>query len=81
MQNTAISFMVLTDFKYGKIDAIIDFLKENFDIEKTEYLELLTIRHFTEEAISKYNKGKDIILTQKGTKTIHLIIKPRKIDF
>ena len=81
MQNTAISFMVLTDFKYGKIDAIIDFLKENFDIEKTEYLELLTIRHFTEDAISKYNKGKDIILTQKGTKTIHLIIKPQNIDF
>lgn len=81
MQNTAISFMVLTDFKYGKIDAIIDDLKEVFEIEKTEQIELLTIRHFTQETINQYTKNRNILLTQKGIKTVHFLIKPQTTNF
>lgn len=81
MQNTAISFMVLTDFKYGKIDAIIEDLKEIFEIEKTEQIELLTIRHFTQETINQYTKNRNILLTQKGIKTVHFLIKPQATNF
>lgn len=75
MQNRAISFSVCTDFKYGKIDAVVEELEDFFDIERNDTLQLLTVRHYNSDTLSKITEGKKIILTQKSIDTIQYLIQ------
>ncbi len=74
MQNGAISFSVCCDYDY-KILPMIAELSESFAVKSNENLELLTIRHYTEEAIAEYSKGKEILLEQKSRQTVQLVLR------
>ncbi|MFY7860726.1 MAG: aspartate kinase [Chitinophagales bacterium] len=74
MQNTAIEFMVVTDEKLGKNEQIREALSEDFDITIQNKLKLMTIRHFDQPSLSKYSQSPNVIVTQKGLDTIHLLI-------
>jgi aspartate kinase len=73
MQNTAISFVVCTDFKFGKIDAVISELTKNFEIKKTESLTLLTIRHHDEKTEKKLSKNQKVLLVQRSEDTVQML--------
>jgi aspartate kinase len=75
MQNTAIEFCVATDEKLGKNELIVEDLKDDFDIKIFTYLEMLTIRHFNQEVMDKYTKGKKQVLAQKTDTTVQYLLK------
>jgi aspartate kinase len=75
MQNTAIEFCVATDEKLGKNELIVEDLKANFDIKIFTDLEMLTIRHYNQEVMDKYTKGKLQVLAQKTETTVQYLIK------
>ena len=74
-QHTAISILCCFDDHKEKIDKLALAAAEIFDVELEKNLTLLTIRHYTDEVIEKLSKGKFILLEQKTTKTIQMLMR------
>ncbi len=75
MQNAAISFSIVVDFKQEKIENIIHELSSDFTITQNSRLTLLTIRHFNQSIIDKLTKDKDILLRQISRNTIQVLMR------
>jgi aspartate kinase len=73
-QNGAISVVCCLDDKPEKIEKLALAAEEIFDVKLQKGLTLLTVRHYTDEAIDKQTKGKTILLEQKTTETIQLLM-------
>ena len=74
MQNSAVSFSVCVDHT-ERVAPMLDEMKETYTAFSNESLELLTIRHYTEEILERYSSGKEIFLEQKSRQTIQLVMK------
>ncbi len=77
-QNTAISLMICIDDIPEKTEKIALKASEIFDVQIQKDLTLLTIRHYNSEMIDKLTKKKEVILEQKTTETIQLLMKHEK---
>ncbi len=73
----AISFSVCTEYKDERTKALIKELKKDFEVKYNINLELLTIRHYTEEKIDELTKGKEILLQEKTRNTIQILMRKR----
>jgi aspartate kinase len=74
-QKTAISLLCCFDLHPEKVDQLAQEAAAYFDVELEKNLNLLTIRHFNEKSLDQYVNGKEIILEQKTTKTIQMLIR------
>ena len=75
IQNSAISFSVCVDNKFGNFDAFHTELKNEFKIEFQKEVDLYTIRHFntaTKDTITKLGKT---LLSQTNKETIQIVLK------
>lgn len=75
IQNSAISFSVCVDNKFGRLEELITELKAKFKVTFEENVSLYTIRHFNSEAAKKIEEGKEILLKQLGTETYQVVAK------
>lgn len=75
IQNSAISFSVCVDNKFGRLQELLDRLKSRFKVVCHEGVSLYTIRHFNTEAIASLQNGRDILLEQRGKETVQLVVK------
>ncbi len=75
MQNAAISFSIVVDFKKEKIENIIVQLQNDFSITRNDSLSLLTIRHHNQGIIERLTKDKDILLRQISRNTIQVLMR------
>lgn len=75
IQNSAISFSVCVDNKFGKLQDLLEVLKKKFKVVHHENVSLYTIRHFNEEAIKSLENGREVLLEQRGKETIQLVVK------
>jgi aspartate kinase len=75
IQNSAISFSVCLDNKFGKLQELLDLLKSRFKVVYHEDVSLYTIRHFDAESIASLQNGKEILLEQRGIETVQLVVK------
>ena len=78
IQNSAISFSVCVDNKFGKLEELLDILKGKFKVVHHEDVSLYTIRHFNSEAIASLENGREVLLEQRGKETIQLVVKESK---
>ncbi len=74
-QNGAISLLCCFDDKTEKLEKLALTASEIFDVQIQKNLTLLTIRHYTEEKIKELTKGKIIVLEQKTTETIQVLMR------
>ena len=74
-QNAAISFSACIDNTPNRIQELLEELETNYTVRKNEGLELITIRHFTPEAVAQHTKGREILLEQKSRHTIQMVVK------
>jgi aspartate kinase len=74
-QNGAVSLLCCLDDKPEKIEKLALAASEIFDVQLEKNLTLLTIRHYTEEKIDELTKGKKIVLEQKTTETIQVLMR------
>ncbi len=74
-QNGAISLLCCLDDNTEKIEKLALAASEIFDVQLEKNLTLLTIRHYTEEKIAELTKGKVIVLEQKTTETIQVLMR------
>ena len=74
-QHTAISLICCFDDHAEKIDQLAAAASAIFDVELERNLSMLTIRHYTNEKIESLTKGKQILLEQKTTTTVQMIMR------
>lgn len=76
MQNTALSFSIVVDSKRVSIQRILEEFGEEYEVRYNSGLELLTIRHYTDELIHSLVGQKEILMQQYSRSTARLILKP-----
>jgi len=75
MQNSALSFSICVDNDLQKIPPLIEDLKKEFKIYYNTALELVTIRHYDDEAINMICCNKEILLEQKSRNTVQFVLR------
>jgi aspartate kinase len=75
IQNSAISFSVCLDNKFGRLDELLSNLKSRFKVTCEEDVSLYTIRHFNAKAIESLLNGHEVLLEQRGKETVQFVIK------
>ena len=75
IQNSAISFSVCIDDKFGNFNSLKSILCLKFKISYNENVSLFTIRHFDEKAAQIVEKNKVVLLKQVSRETMQIITK------
>ncbi len=75
IQNSAISFSVCIDDKFGNFNELKTILSKKFKIAYNENVSLYTIRHFDEKASQMVEQNKDVLLKQVSRETMQIITK------
>ena len=74
-QNAAISFSICIDDIPEKIEQIALQASSIFDVQIQKNLSLITIRHYTPSSAEAILKNKEIILEQKTSETIQVLVR------
>lgn len=75
IQNSAISFSVCLENTYNNLEKLLQHLKAKFKVTAHENVSLYTVRHFTDEAITKLEKDKSVLLKQLTQQTVQIVTK------
>jgi len=75
VEASAISINVCVDDERTKIDALLTDLKNDYSVFYNEDLEMLSIRHYTPEAIKRITSGREILLEQKARSTVRFVVR------
>ncbi len=75
IQNSAISFTVVVDNKYHKLEELLTRLRSNFKVRYNENVTLYTIRHFKEKEVEKMESGLEVLLKQQSRDTMQLVVR------
>ncbi|MFK8059202.1 MAG: aspartate kinase [Polaribacter sp.] len=74
IQNSAISFSVCIDNKFDKFDDFYNELKTQFKIDVQKGVDLYTVRHFDDKAITDIEAKGTSLLTQVNKETIQIVL-------
>jgi aspartate kinase len=75
IQNSAISFSVCVEDKFGNFNDLNSILSKKFKVDFTENVTLYTIRHFNEQAAQTVEENKTVILKQVSRETMQIVTK------
>lgn len=75
IQNSAISFSVCADDKFGHFEQLKTALSGRFKVTYNENVSLYTIRHFTDAAAKIVEEGKIVLLRQISRETMQIVVK------
>ena len=75
IQNSAISFSVCIEDKFGKFNELKNILSKKFKVAYNENVSLYTIRHFTAAAAEIVEKDKTVLLKQISRETMQVVTK------
>lgn len=73
-QNSAISFSVCVDHYGDNLLSLIDELSENYKVRYNQNLELVTIRHYTAEAVQRIIDGRKVMMEQRSRNTAQFVL-------
>jgi aspartate kinase len=75
VQASAVSINVCVDDERVKVDSLIADLKTEFTAVYNETVEMLSIRHYTTEALERITKGREILLEQRTRSTVRFVMR------
>ncbi len=75
IQNSAISFSVCMEDKFGNFNEVKTILSKKFKVSYNENVSLFTIRHFDENAAKMVEKDKTVLLKQVSRETMQIVTK------
>lgn len=73
IQHTAISLVISINHEDYKIQPFLKAVQERYNTKRNENLNLLTLRHYTEEELKELYSKKAIILEQRTRSTVQLL--------
>jgi aspartate kinase len=74
MQNSAISFSICVDADPQKITPLIEYLGKDYETRYNKGLELFTIRHYSDEAVTRIAGGRKIMMELRSRNTVQLVL-------
>lgn len=75
IQNSAISFSVVINNKYNRLDDLLLALRAKFKVAVTENVKLFTVRHFDQKAKAQVRGyGDKILLEQRTRETLQVVL-------
>jgi len=75
VEASAVSIDVCVDDEKPKLDSMLISLKDEFSAVYNEDVELLTIRHYTPEAVARITSGREILLEQRTRSTVRFVVR------
>ncbi|MBO4751212.1 MAG: aspartate kinase [Bacteroidales bacterium] len=75
MQNTALSFSICIDSNKILIDKLIALLSVDFKVRYNSNMELVTVRHYTQEVVDSIVGGRQVFLEQRSRATAQLVVE------
>jgi aspartate kinase len=75
IQNSAISFSVCIEDKFGNFNELKNILSKKFKVSYNENVSLYTIRHFNEKAAQMVEEDKIVLLKQVSRETMQIVTK------
>ena len=78
VEASAISIDVCIDDERTRVESLIEDLKTEFTAAYNDTVEMLSIRHYTPEAIERITSGREMLLEQRTRSTVRFVV--RKID-
>ncbi len=77
IQNSAISISVCVDENDRKLPGLLADLKNNYKTYYNKDVRLITVRHYTEEAIQRVMMGDEVLIEQRTRSTVHFVVRKR----
>lgn len=75
MQNTAVSFTICVPNVPDRISRFSQEVSDEFRVKMEQGLELITVRHYTEDTIANLKKGKIVLFEERIRNTMHMVVK------
>ncbi|MCJ7449850.1 MAG: aspartate kinase [Bacteroidales bacterium] len=75
VEASAVSIDVCVDDDRPKVDILLADLKNEYSAIYNENVEMLSVRHYTPEAIERITKGRDILLEQRTRSTVRFVVR------
>lgn len=75
IQNSAVSISLCVDRFNGRVERLIKELSLAFDVLYNTDVELITIRHYSDESIREMIHGKTIMIEQRTRSTVNYVVK------
>ncbi len=75
IQNSAISFSVCVEDKFGNFGELKAVLSKKFKVTYNENVSLYTIRHFNEKSEDAVSKNKEVLVKQISRETLQLVTR------
>jgi aspartate kinase len=75
MQNSAISFSVCVDYDPQKIEPLIEELHEQFHVLYNTGVQLMTIRNYDQDTVSRLTENMLILLEQRSRNTHQMVMR------
>jgi aspartate kinase len=75
VEASAVSLDVCVDDERSRIDKLLGNFKLEFSVVYNENVEMLTIRHFTADAVKRITEGREILLEQRTRSTVRYVVR------
>ncbi|MEI6050191.1 MAG: aspartate kinase [Bacteroidota bacterium] len=75
VEASAVSIDVCVDDERSKVDVLLNDLKEEFSAVYNENVEMLSIRHYTAEAIERITLDREVFLEQRTRSTVRYVVR------
>lgn len=75
MQSSAITISVCFDHKQNYIDSLLEQLAGKFSLQYMTGLELITLKNYTEDYLTKYRPKDEVILEQRSRNNCRFLVK------
>ncbi len=75
IQNSAISFSVCVDDKFGNFAELKNVLSKKFKVTYNDNVSLYTIRHFNDKSEATVTTGREVLVKQTSRETLQIVTK------
>jgi aspartate kinase len=75
VEASAISIDVCVDDERSKVEALLSGLEPEYSAYYNEDVEIITIRHYTPESITRITSGREIMLEQRTRSTVRFVVR------
>ncbi len=74
MQNSALNFSICVDYQKEKLDQLLERFRDRYEVLHNHPCELVTIRHYDQETISRLLIGKKVLVEQRSRSTARMVL-------
>jgi aspartate kinase len=75
VEASAVSIDVCVDDERPKVESLLIDLKTEYSVFYNEDVEMLSVRHYTPEAIDRITTGREILLEQRTRSTVRFVVR------